>query len=197
MPDATDNPLVLVVDDDPDICEMIAAVVEDLVGAQTITASNGVEAIDLVLQKHPDVILLDLTMPILDGYGVISQLRANPQTLTVPIIVVTADSSRGQQRAMALGANACLGKPFEDETLVQVIRQYLLARVGATARTVDSRVETLASVTGDTNGLVAGTRKPIVRNRGVIRKLIRKVRLRTGSPRRLLDGGRQEAIAVH
>jgi CheY-like chemotaxis protein len=113
---------------------LIAGVVEDLLGAQTVTASDGAEALQLVSEMLPHLVLLDLNMPVLDGYSVIRHLRENPRTGTLPIVAVTANGADGQKRALDLGADACLQKPFEEDDLMQVVCQYLPTRVGATSR---------------------------------------------------------------
>jgi two-component system, chemotaxis family, chemotaxis protein CheY len=172
MPDTTDRPLVLVVDDESAIRDMIARAVEDLIGAQVVTAGDGLEAIALVHRQCPDAILLDLNMPVMDGYGVIDHLRTNSMLLTVPIIVVSGECANDQRRALALGANTCLEKPFEDDDLIRVVRQYLSRRADAPVQMGDLPVEAPARTPSTMTGWAAGTRKRLARSRNLTRRAL-------------------------
>lgn len=82
-------PYVLIVDDDPDAQEILADIAQAM-GFDTQCAGDGQEALELILAESPLLVLLDLMMPKLDGFGVLARLRANPATREIPVIVVTA-----------------------------------------------------------------------------------------------------------
>lgn len=111
---------VLVADDEPAIVEMIRDILEEH-GFGVVTAANGSEALRLVEDAEPDVVLLDMNMPVLDGEGFIAALRE--RGIPTPIVVMTAGSS-ARRRAAQLGADAYLSKPFELASLVDVARRF-------------------------------------------------------------------------
>lgn len=102
------------VDDEPRIRKIIVLNLE-LSGHEVICASNGAEAVEMVRAHAPDVMLLDLMMPAMDGFAVIEKVRAFS---TVPILVFSASPERAES-AMRLGANDCIGKPFIPTELVK------------------------------------------------------------------------------
>ena len=111
---------VLVADDEPAIVEMIRDILEEH-GFRVVTAANGSEALRLVEAHEPEVVLLDMNMPVLDGEGFIAAVRE--RGLGVPIVVMTAGSS-AQRWAAQLGADAYLSKPFELSSLVDVTNRF-------------------------------------------------------------------------
>ncbi|HEV2249723.1 MAG TPA: EAL domain-containing protein [Candidatus Limnocylindria bacterium] len=111
---------VLVADDEPAIVEMIRDILEDS-GFRVVTASNGSEALRLVEEAEPQVVLLDMNMPVLDGEGFIAAVRE--RGLRIPIVVMTAGSS-AKRWAAQLGADAYLSKPFELASLVDVTTRF-------------------------------------------------------------------------
>ena len=89
-------------------------------------AGDGFECLNLADKTHPDVILLDINMPNLDGYGVLSKIRTNPITAKIPFIFLTAEAdSDSQKRAVQLGANDYLTKPVNIRKLFQAIANQL------------------------------------------------------------------------
>jgi CheY-like chemotaxis protein len=111
-------PLVLVVDDDPDILDAICDIL-DAEGYRVSRARHGREALEQVEHELPDVILLDLMMPVMDGVAFSQALRKRPEGSDVPIVVISADGN--PQRATAVGAVGYLAKPFDiDALLAQV-----------------------------------------------------------------------------
>jgi CheY-like chemotaxis protein len=83
---------ILIIDDQPDSVQLLKQVL-DLHGKYRIfAANNGVEGISMVARRRPDLILLDLRMPDMDGFAVLDELRANPETSTIPVVVITSDS---------------------------------------------------------------------------------------------------------
>jgi len=111
---------VLVADDEPAIVEMIRAILEEY-GFRVVTAANGAEALRLVEEAEPEVVLLDMNMPVLDGEGFVAAVRE--RGLRVPIVVITAASS-ARRWAAQLGADAYLSKPFELANLIDVTNRF-------------------------------------------------------------------------
>jgi CheY-like chemotaxis protein len=112
---------VLVIDDNPDIRENTAEILE-LAGYKTHTAENGKQAVDLAIKEKPDVIVCDIMMPELDGYGVLHLLKKNPGTENIPFIFLTAKTERSDLRkGMEMGADDYITKPFEDIELLNAI----------------------------------------------------------------------------
>jgi len=116
---------ILVVDDDRWVRQTLRDLLAPADCAVT-EAGDGGTALAQAAALQPDVILLDLMMPGLDGYTVCHRLQANPATRTIPVIVLTASLDRSlNRRAYAAGAVACLTKPFRREALLAVIRTAL------------------------------------------------------------------------
>lgn len=114
---------VLLVDDEEDLRSLVSSVVEDL-GFEVDTARDGLSAIEKAEDDPPDLILLDLLLPGLDGFAVLRYLREGGSR--VPIVLLTACSDeRAIRRAIAEGATAYLPKPFKIRDLIEICRQYL------------------------------------------------------------------------
>lgn len=104
---------LLVIDDEDPIREIVKACLEDIGGWQALTASRGQQGLDLARSRPVDAILLDISMPDLDGYQIYQQLQHHPQTQTIPVILLTArvlpeDRCRFQQ----MGVAGTIIKPF-------------------------------------------------------------------------------------
>lgn len=112
---------VLVVDDEPDLRALYSINLEDA-GHEVLTASNGAEGLGVVQRDHPDVVLLDLTMPVMDGYEFLQRLRKMPDRQETPAIVVSAVATGGYSRK--LGASCFMSKPFDAEELVNAVERY-------------------------------------------------------------------------
>lgn len=116
------KPLILVADDDPQLLRLVTRNLQ-LEGYDTLSASDGQQALDLLEARMPDVMLLDVMMPRLDGFSVTERVR---QFSVVPVIIVTA---RGQEsdkiRGLDLGADDYLTKPFSVEELLARVRAVL------------------------------------------------------------------------
>jgi len=94
-------------------------------------AANGWEAIHAVRESRPDIILLDLMLPDLDGFGVCEILRRDPATATIPIVIVSAWSSPDSRHlGLELGALDYLTKPFSPHELVERVNRLVHARAG-------------------------------------------------------------------
>jgi DNA-binding response OmpR family regulator len=109
--------IVLVADDDPDIQSLVVLRLERC-GYRVIRASDGQEALDLALRELPDLAVLDITMPKLDGCEVTRSLRAHAQTAEMPIILLTARvQEEDVARGMEAGATDYVKKPFSPQEL--------------------------------------------------------------------------------
>ncbi len=114
--------IVLVVDDERDIRELLLDELKDS-GYETIEAENGAEALDRVYTDRPDIVLLDLMMPVMDGIQVLEVLKFNPQTANIPVVLLTAVSAdEGEQRTMGLGVSHYVTKPWEPGTIQTIIK---------------------------------------------------------------------------
>lgn len=114
-------PLVLVADDNPDGRMMYAEYLA-VVGFRVLVASHGEEALHLALLSRPDVILMDMSMPYLDGCEVTRRLRANDLTKATPVIGVTGFGETWREKMLEAGCNAFLEKPSDLEKLAGAIR---------------------------------------------------------------------------
>jgi CheY-like chemotaxis protein len=116
---------ILVVDDNPVSRELIREVLEDN-HQRVLEAGNGAEALEKVLQEEPDIILLDIQMPVLDGYEVLRRIRANPRVAALPVIAVTAFAMREDcEKALAVGFDDFVTKPVDIASLRSKIRNLL------------------------------------------------------------------------
>jgi CheY-like chemotaxis protein len=97
---------------------------------EVVTAINGLEAINKAANERPDLILMDIRLPLLDGWEATKQIRAMPQTADTPIIALTAQASAlDEQRSLAVGCNEYVAKPVQFSTLLDLIGT-LLNKVG-------------------------------------------------------------------
>lgn len=121
----TQNTTVLIIEDNEDIREGTAEILE-LTGYRVITAPEGKTGVDLALKHHPDLILCDIMMPELDGYGVLYMLGKHEETANIPFVFLTAKAERADLRkAMEMGADDYLTKPFDDMELLNAIESRL------------------------------------------------------------------------
>jgi len=122
--DASPAPLVLIVDDDPDGRALYALALGDA-GFRIEEASDGFEAVDKGYKHRPHVILMDLLMPRLDGWDVVSWLKQNPITRDIPIVAITGASTDLQKRALDAGCQRVLPKPCLASTVVDEVKRLL------------------------------------------------------------------------
>src|SRR6186997_2712676 len=112
---------ILVIEDNKDIRENTAEIL-DLAGYKTFTAENGKKGVDIAVKEKPDVIVCDIMMPELDGYGVLHMLRKNETTQAIPFIFLTAKTERTDfRKGMEMGADDYITKPFEDIELLNAV----------------------------------------------------------------------------
>jgi len=119
---------ILAVDDEPELTDLMHYHLVRA-GHDVTTAANGWEAIHAVRTSRPDIILLDLMLPDLDGFGVCEILRRDPATATIPIIIVSAWASTDSRNlGLELGALDYITKPFSPAELVARVNHLLHAR---------------------------------------------------------------------
>jgi CheY-like chemotaxis protein len=108
----------LIVEDDPDIREALAEAVSDA-GYHVLTAANGAQAIDILRVSRPCLMLLDLMMPIMDGWQVVTQLNTNPRLPKVPFCILSAVTGMAPE-----GAECVIPKPISMSLLLDAVRQH-------------------------------------------------------------------------
>ncbi len=118
---------ILIVEDDPQTVKLIKFVLEKE-GYSTISAKDGEEGLQMAREKKPDLIVLDMMLPGMDGYRVCEILKANPVTKEIPIIVLTAlDTGVDFEKALEKKADWYITKPFEPEHLLKRVN-YLIEK---------------------------------------------------------------------
>ena len=114
---------VLLVDDEGDIVTVGAMALSEIGGLSVTTASSGDEALRILESTHPDVIVLDVMMPGMDGPTTLGKLRERPELANVPVIFLTAKAQPAElERYLSLGAAGVIAKPFDPMTLADQIR---------------------------------------------------------------------------
>jgi CheY-like chemotaxis protein len=117
---------VLIIDDEDDIREVAALSLESVAGWDVVMASSGAQGLARAIEHQPDAILLDVMMPGMDGPSTFRELRANPSTAKIPVLLLTAKVQSSDQRRFAdLGVEAVLFKPFDPLTLSDQIADVL------------------------------------------------------------------------
>jgi CheY-like chemotaxis protein/Flp pilus assembly protein TadD len=120
---------ILVVDDSPTVLKLIAGKLEKS-GHEVVCANDGVEAIERLENYVPDLVLLDITMPRMDGYQVCKQIRSNPATKDVTVVMISGkDGFFDKVRGRMAGATGYITKPFGPETLMKTVEMYLSGEV--------------------------------------------------------------------
>ena len=133
---------ILVVDDDPNIVFLLTSLLEEK-GYHVLTAANGEIALDCAITDSPDLILLDINLPHLDGMKVCAKLRKNPVTRQIPVIFLTGNNSSDRlEQAIDVGANDFLGKPISSVELFVRIQAMLQTRhISDTAERMTEYIE--------------------------------------------------------
>ena len=113
---------ILIIDDEDDIREVAALSLESVAGWDVVTANSGAQGVARAIEHQPDAILLDEMMPGMDGPSTFRELRKNPATAKIPVLLLTAKVQSSDQRRFAdLGVESVLFKPFDPMTLADQI----------------------------------------------------------------------------
>ena len=127
-------PKILAIDDDPTIITLLRVNLE-LEGYDVVSASDGPAGIEAAKSEMPDLILLDVMMPGMDGYAVRSELAKSPETSQVPVIFLSARAQQAdRKKGLDLGAAEYLTKPFEPLELLEIIEQVLAGEYKSKAK---------------------------------------------------------------
>jgi len=145
---------ILIIEDNDDIRESATEILE-LADYEVMQAENGKAGVDFAIQHLPDLILCDIMMPELDGYGVLYLLNKNPQTSTIPFIFLTAKAERlDMRKGMEMGADDYLTKPFDDVELLNAIESRLSKKAKQEAFYSKS-LDQISGLINNKNGLEA------------------------------------------
>ena len=122
------KPLVMVVDDSITMRRVSQRMLERA-GYEVILAKDGLEAIETLVNVTPDLIMLDIEMPRMDGFEVLTRIRETEKLMKTPVMMVTSRSGeKHRMRAFDIGANEYCGKPYQEEEILKVIDQLLNAK---------------------------------------------------------------------
>lgn len=123
------KPHVLVVDDNAQNLELLQVYLEALPEVRTSSATNGIEALEVINRDKPDLILLDIMMPKMSGFELCKQLKSSPKTRDIVVIMVTAlNETADIERATECGTDDYLTKPIDRKALIELVRTQLQAR---------------------------------------------------------------------
>ncbi len=114
---------ILIVEDDEELAPILIEALDDE-GYTAEAAHNGVDGLEKVRRERPALILLDLMMPVMDGWQMHAELKRDPALATIPVVVMSADG-RTEEKASILGAAGCLPKPIALEALVAEIKRHV------------------------------------------------------------------------
>ncbi len=116
---------ILIVDDDPYMCRILRAHFE-LLGYDSILAVNGKEAVDMATSQLPDLIVMDIMLPVMDGLQATRLIRENPKTQSIPILAVTAKTTlKDKEDCIQSGCDDFIDKPFTSKQLTSIIEKLL------------------------------------------------------------------------
>jgi CheY-like chemotaxis protein len=116
---------VLVVEDNPDNLDLMTYLLSAF-GHEVLTARDGAEGVATVEREQPDLVVMDLQMPVMDGYEAAGVIKANPATAAIPLVAVTAYAMVGdRETVMAAGFDGYLTKPIDAETFVRDLERHL------------------------------------------------------------------------
>ena len=117
---------VLIIDDEDDIREVAQMSLETMAGWEVQTARSGKEGLEMALAGRPDVVLLDVMMPDMDGPTTFQEFKARPETSHIPVVLLTAKVQKTEQgQFSAMGFKAILAKPFDPVTLADQLAEIL------------------------------------------------------------------------
>jgi two-component system cell cycle response regulator DivK len=114
---------ILIVEDNPLNLELVSQLLED--DFEILTAEDGIDGVEMALAHTPDLILMDLSLPRLDGWAATEKLRDDDRTHDIPILAVTAHAIKAElDRALAAGCNAYLTKPIDEDLLLAAVQKW-------------------------------------------------------------------------
>ncbi len=143
---------ILLIEDNKDMRENTAEILQ-LANFHVITARNGKEGVEMAQAEHPDLIVCDIMMPVLDGYGVLHLLSKNEDTATIPFIFLTAKAERDELRkGMEMGADDYLTKPFDDIELLNAIESRF-RKIDLLKKEFSSSIESVGELLGHIRNL--------------------------------------------
>jgi CheY-like chemotaxis protein len=114
---------ILYIEDEPDLQWLVKRILESAGGFEVRACSSGAEGLRCLGEFAPDLVLLDVMMPGMDGFGVLRALRARPECAALPVVFLTARSQECDEYLLS-GVRGVIGKPFEPASLVQQVRAY-------------------------------------------------------------------------
>jgi CheY-like chemotaxis protein len=123
--DNLNHKTILIVDDEEDVRAITQMGLEMSAGWTVLDARSGKEALEIAAEQQPDVILLDWMMPDMDGRTTLQHLKSNPQTQTIPVILVTAKEQHSVENSENLEIAAMISKPFRPLKLAEQIKEAL------------------------------------------------------------------------
>jgi two-component system, cell cycle response regulator DivK len=116
---------ILVVEDQPDNRRILRDMLSNA-GYELVEAESGEEALTAIEAQRPDLILMDIQLPVMDGYEATRRIRSNPELKSIPIIAVTSYALAGDEaKALAVGCNAYVTKPFSPRALLAKVQEHL------------------------------------------------------------------------
>ena len=122
---STPKKRILAVDDEPEVLSLLKKRLES-VGYEVLTAANGRQALEIALQETPDLIVLDILMPEMDGYETMKAIREQEEIRSLPIIALTAKAMKGdRQKCIDAGASDYIAKPVDTDHLLSLLRVWL------------------------------------------------------------------------
>lgn len=121
---------VLYIDDEPDLQWLVKHILETVGGFDVMVCASGTEGLRGIAAFAPDLVLLDVMMPEMDGFSVLRALRALPEGASIPVVFLTARPQLGDDY-LALGADGVIAKPFEPGRLVELVRAHTGERLAA------------------------------------------------------------------
>lgn len=116
---------IIIVDDEPDILKTIEIFLKGE-GFNVITAADGITALDKIRRERPDLVILDIMLPKLDGYKVCRMLKFDSKFKTIPVVILTARAQEvDEKKAKEVHADAYITKPFQPDVLLEKIKSLL------------------------------------------------------------------------
>jgi two-component system OmpR family response regulator len=115
---------ILYIEDEPDLQWLVKHILESVGGFEVLVCGSGAEGLRSMNEFAPDLVLLDVMMPKMDGFSVVRALRSRPERAAVPVVFLTARTQEGDEY-LALGADGVIAKPFEPRQLLEQVRAHV------------------------------------------------------------------------